>query len=125
MRDTLNEPGFWLMVFGTVIIALVLFAPDGRCESPTDRMLPFPVVSQEFGPLTYTVVIKEECTGWGIGLSDAVGINEANCETEYHHLIGRTGRELKLVDITNKTPTKEVLQLIMLKYLLTIANGGE
>ena len=123
MRNTLNESGFWLMVFGTVIIALVLFAPDGRCADRKNMgMLPFPVVSQEFGPLTYVVVIKEECTGWGIGLSDAV---EDNCETEYHHLIGRTGRELKLMEITNNVPTKEVLQLIMLKYLVTTANGGE
>ena len=34
MRKVITEPGFWMMVFGVILFALLLFAPNGRCEEP-------------------------------------------------------------------------------------------
>ncbi len=118
MRKVIQEPGFWLMVFGIIMFTLLLYAPDGRCESPADRMLPFPIVSQEYGPLTYIIIIKDGCTGNGIGFS-----SRTNCETKYHHLIGPTGQNLALVDITDRMPTAEVLRSMLFRYIMTITGG--
>lgn len=30
MKEVIQEPGFWLMIFGTIIIAMILFVPAGN-----------------------------------------------------------------------------------------------
>jgi len=104
MRKALNEPGFWLMIFGTIIIAMVLFAPDVRCES-SDEMV---VVSEDYGPITYT-----------ISFDNGLPVDEI----KYYHLIGRTGDKPSLVGITDRMPTLGVLHSMLRTYLMAITGG--
>ncbi len=120
MRKVIQEPGFWMMLFGTIIIAMLLFVPNGRCESSVETL----IVSHDYGPLTYAIEIRNECNGSGIGFGSTYNLSKTNCETKYYHLIGPTGKGTVLVGITHKLPTAEVLQLMLRRYILTITEGG-
>jgi hypothetical protein len=106
MRRTIQEPGFWLMVFGTVIIAMFLFASNGDCAE--DDIIR---VSYNYGPLTYSIEVKPDCP-------------ESGCRDTFYHFIGQTGENLALVGITHRMPNAEVLQIMMYKYMMVITQGG-
>lgn len=106
MRKTLNEPGFWMMVFGTVIIAMFLFAGNGECAERT-------VVAYDYGPLTYVIEFEQYYTDEG-----------AVKYTKYYHLIGQTGEKPMLVGVTKRMPTTDTLAAMMSRYLMIMTNGG-
>jgi len=93
------------MVFGTVIIAMLLSAPNARCESPAEMV----TVSQDYGPLIYA-----------IQFDPALPIDE----TKYYHLIGATDEKLVLMGITNRMPTVKDLRALLYRYVIIITDGG-
>ena len=104
MRRALNEHGFWLMVFGTVIITMLLFAGNGNCADKRDS------ISQDYGALVYTVEFET---------THIDGIRSIT----YYHLIGPKFGPQALVGVTHRMPNKATI-LHMLRRYLVLAEGG-
>lgn len=107
MRDTLNEPGFWMMVFGTVIIAMLLFAGNGDCADQAG--------------ITYTVAVTTECTdsSFGIGNSNPwpdLLATKAKCRPMYHHYMGIPGQKRRLVGVTEQPPSLLLFPVLLARY---------
>jgi len=48
MKEVIQEPGFWMMVFAVIITAIILLSPAGRCD---DKVI-----------VPEKVVVVEKCT---------------------------------------------------------------
>ena len=102
MRKTLNEPGFWMMVFGVVVIAMILFAGEGNC-------------AERQPGVQYIVKAQRIHSGWeaGIGAGGGVGANpwpsisisETAEKVVYHHYIKAEGQRAVFVFTTDYPPS--------------------
>jgi len=109
-------------VIGVIIIVLILALSilEARSEEP------IPVMSEQFGSLTYAIAVKQECSGTGISIGNGqwpYRLPDSDCEIKYYHLIGRTGYRPALVAITERMPTETMMNFMLHKYIRTITQG--
>ena len=112
-------------IIGIIIIVLLvglcIFVDKGRCGDLTNA---FPVMSEQYGPLTYVIAIEKECDGISVNPAAAQWMPRlvAKCKTNYYHLVGPTGKKPALMGITYTIPTEQVMHMTIRKYLMTITH---
>ena len=106
MRNVIKEPGFWMMVFAVIILAMLLFAPDARCEE------------QVMGRLKYTVDVELVCDS-GVSVDDL-----SNCKPVYYHYVEVPNKSAVLVHQTEKMPEEKDMYKVIIKYLMAQQMGG-
>ena len=60
MRKVIQEPGFWMMVFGTVILAMFLFAGNGNCDDSKTTVTPEVVTEECVRDCESVLIIESE-----------------------------------------------------------------
>jgi len=96
MRKVINEPGFWMMVFTLLMLAMFLFAPsNGDCASPVK------------GPaVRYMVEVeKYHDSGWQVGGD----MSDVKWKMRYHHYVQTPGKLPVLVLTTDEPPNLATL----------------
>ncbi len=97
MRKIFNEPGFWLMVFGVIIIALVLFAPNADCQ----ELVKTPSVQ-------YVVSVERQIEGWGVVIGQ-FETGKLTSKLVYHHYIRVGNNKPVKVLVTEHPPNLQTL----------------
>jgi hypothetical protein len=95
MRKVIQEPGFWTMIFGVIILAMLLFAGNADCAEPV-----------KVPAVRYMVELEKTASGWGLGVgfADDMNLNNAWQEKKYHHYIQATGKKPIRVLTTDYPP---------------------
>jgi hypothetical protein len=108
MRKVMQEPGFWMMVFGTIILAMFLFVGNGNC-------------AERVG-IVYTVEISTDCSGSGYGIGTggnpwpSLMTTKTKCQSKYRHYMGTPGQKPLLVGVTEQPPSMMLLPVLLAKY---------
>ena len=119
----LNRPYLIGIIIIVLVLGLLILVDKGRCNDLTNAI---PVVSKQYGTLTYIIAIEKECDGVSVPAGAAQWMPRlvAGCKTKYYHLIGPTNGKPALVSITERMPTEESMRKMLRKYLMTITQGG-
>ena len=121
-----NKPWTLAAALMIIIITLLLLVEQGRCESSLNKMPPLPIISEQYGALTYVIAVQKECNGVPINPGRWMGRLFSECDTKYHHLIIHEGGSKPiLVGITTDSiPTEQLMRTMLRRYLMMIISGG-
>jgi len=109
MRKVISEPGFWMMVFGVILFALFLFAPDAKCEDLDSG-------------LVYIIETRAVNSDMSIGIGSAAA-SKSETEKEYLYYVGPAGGPYKLVLVSKVPPSARVKAYVLIRFLG--ASNGE
>ena len=107
-----------------IVLTLTLAILNSKAQAQ-DSTNTYPVMSEQFGPLTYVIAIEKECSGFGVayGTSRWVMRPDPDCKIKYHHLIGKTGKKLALMGVTERMPTETMMRGMLHRYLAILVQG--
>jgi hypothetical protein len=127
MKETLQEPGFWLCIFAVIIMTILLYAPNARCEMLFSGLniphVTYEENSEQYGDYLYTVKIRTTCTTVFTGGDDQVLIEDV-CDVAYLHFIGTSKDDQILTHVCDTMPTHLHIKLQLGLYMLMLEEGG-
>ena len=107
-----------------IVLTLALVVLNSKAQAQ-DLANAYPVMSKQFGPLTYIIAVEKVCDGVSVPASASRWTSRltSNCVIKYHHMIGGTGKTPARVAITERMPTTTMMNVMLHKYIRTITQG--
>ena len=113
-------------VLAAIIIVLTLTLVVLNSKAQAQNLAnAYPVMSEQFGPLTYVIAVERECDGVSVPPNTSRWVMRPafDCKIKYHHLIGKTGKKLAHMGVTERMPTETMMRGMLHRYLAILVQG--